>query len=47
VKDNLTKAILLEGKSDNGLYPILFKGHSHKSRSAFVDLLGIRASTSI
>ena len=28
VKDNRTKAILLEGKSENGLYPLQFQGNS-------------------
>jgi hypothetical protein len=47
VKDNLTKATLLEGRSENGLYPLRFKGHSHKSSRAFVALLGIRISALI
>lgn len=47
VKDNLTKATLLKNKSKNGLYPLLFKGNSHKSSHAFVALLGIRTSSLI
>ena len=42
VKDNLTKAILLEGKSENGLYPLWFQGNSHKSSHAIVAFLGIK-----
>jgi len=47
VKDNLTKAILLAGKCENGLYPLRFKGNSHKSSRAFVALLGIKTSALI
>jgi hypothetical protein len=47
VKDNLTKAILLEGKSENGLYPLRFQGNSHKSSRAIVAFLGIKTSALI
>ena len=47
MKDNLTKATLLEGKSENGLYPLRFKGNSQKSSYAFIALLEIRNSTLI
>jgi hypothetical protein len=47
VKDMLTKATLLEGKTENGLYPLRFKGSSLKARRAAVALLGIKTSSLI
>ena len=47
VKDNLIKAILLEGKSENGLYPLRFQGNSHKSSRAIVAFLRIKTSALI
>jgi hypothetical protein len=47
VKDLITKATLLEGKTENGLYPMRFKGSSLKARRALVALLGIKTSSLI
>jgi hypothetical protein len=47
VKDMLTKATLLEGKIENGLYPIRFQMSSFKARRALVSLLGIKTSSLI
>jgi hypothetical protein len=47
VKDTHTKAILLAGKSENGLYPLRFQRGSIKARRATVALLGIRTSSLI
>jgi len=44
VKDKRTKAILLAGKSENGLYPLRFKRSSLKAQHAAVALIGIRTS---
>jgi hypothetical protein len=47
VKDMLTKATLLEGKTENGLYPMHFQMSSFKARRALVALLGIKTSSLI
>ena len=47
MKDNLTKAILLVGKSENGLYPLWFWKGSIKARCAALALLGINTSSLI
>jgi hypothetical protein len=44
VKDMLTKATLLEGKTENGLYPMHFQRSSFKARRALVALLRIKIS---
>lgn len=44
VKDMITKVILLADKTENGLYPMRFKGISLKAIRALVALLGINTS---
>jgi hypothetical protein len=43
--DFQTKAILLEGKSENGMYPLRLGKKSHKGNKSFIALLGIRTSS--
>jgi hypothetical protein len=45
VKDLKTHALLLEGKSEHGLYPIRFGGKLHKTSKTFTALLGIRTTS--
>jgi hypothetical protein len=45
IKDLKTHAILLEGKSENGLYPILLQRNPLKNLQAFSALFGIKIST--
>jgi hypothetical protein len=40
--DFQTKTILLEGKSENGMYPLRLNKKSHKGNKSFIALLGIR-----
>jgi hypothetical protein len=47
VKDKHTKAILLAGKSENGLYPLRFQRSSLKAQHAAIALIGIRTSSLI
>jgi hypothetical protein len=44
VKDLQTHAILLAGRSENGLYPLRFKSAPSKSKPLFTALLGLRTS---
>ena len=46
VKDNITGRTLLQGPSENGLYPILLQ-HSISESRHLTTFLGVRASTSI
>lgn len=43
--DLQTKAILLEGKSENGMYPLKLGKKSHNNNKSFIALLGIRTSS--
>jgi hypothetical protein len=45
VKDLRTHATLLEGKSENGLYPLRFGGTLPKGTKTFTALLGIRTTS--
>jgi transposase InsO family protein len=45
VKDLRTHALLLEGKSENGLYPLKLQRTSSKNAPVFSVFLGIKAST--
>jgi len=45
VKDLKTHAILLEGKSENGLYPLRFGGNLPKNTKTFTALIGIRTTS--
>jgi hypothetical protein len=45
VKDLRTHALLLEGKSENGLYPLRLRSCSSKNSPVFTAFLGIKAST--
>lgn len=45
VKDNLIHAILLEGKSENGLYPIRLPRNSRKGLQALSTLFEIKTSS--
>jgi hypothetical protein len=45
VKDLRTHALLLEGKSENGLYPLRLRRCSSKNAPVFTAFLGIKAST--
>jgi transposase InsO family protein len=45
VKDLRTHVTLLEGKSENGLYPLRFEGNLHKGTKTFTALLGIRTTS--
>jgi hypothetical protein len=45
VKDLKTHALLLEGKSEHGLYPIRFGGKLHRTSKTFTALLGIRTTS--
>ena len=45
VKDLRTRAILLEGKSENGLYPLQLQMNSLRGNWAFTALSGIRTSS--
>ena len=45
VKDLRTHAILLEGKSENGLYPLRLQRNSLHGNRAFTALLGIKTSS--
>jgi hypothetical protein len=42
LNDLLTHATLLEGRSENGLYPLRLRGNLHKNTKTFVAFLGIR-----
>jgi hypothetical protein len=43
--DFQTRTILLEGKSENGMYPLRLGKKSHKGSKSFIALLGIRTSS--
>lgn len=45
VKDLQTHAILLKGKSENGLYPLRFGSNLHKGTKTFAALIGIRTTS--
>jgi hypothetical protein len=45
VKDLLTHKVLLEGKSENGLYPLQFGSSLHKGNKTFAALIGIRTTS--
>jgi hypothetical protein len=45
--DFQTKTILLEGKSENGMYPLRLNKKSHKGNKSFIAFLGIRTSSLI
>jgi len=45
VKDLKTHTLLLEGKSENGLYPLRFGGKLLKSNKTFTALLGIKTTS--
>jgi hypothetical protein len=45
VKDLLTHKVLLEGKSENGLYPLQFGRSLHKGNKTFAALIGIRTTS--
>jgi len=47
VKDLRTHAILLAGRSENGMYPLRFKSASSKTFPLFTAFLGLRASLSV
>jgi len=51
VKDIRTHAILLEGRSEHGLYPLRFRGSSftnnNKAFPAFTALLGLKTTTHV
>jgi hypothetical protein len=47
VNDLQTHAILLAGRSENGLYPLWLKNASSKFRPLFTALLGLRTSLSV
>jgi len=42
--DLLTQALLLEEKSENGMYPLWFDKKSHKGSKAFTAMLGIKTN---
>jgi transposase InsO family protein len=43
--DLQTQTILLEGKSENGMYPLRFGKKNHKSSKAFTAMLGIKTTS--
>jgi hypothetical protein len=45
VKDLLTHATLLEGRSENGLYPLQLGRNSHKGTKLFTAFVGIKTSS--
>jgi hypothetical protein len=45
IKDLLTHATLLEGRSENGLYPLRLGGNLHKETKTFTAFLGIRTTS--
>jgi hypothetical protein len=45
VKDLLTHAMLLEGRSENGLYPLKLGRNLHKENQTFIAFLGIRTTS--
>ena len=45
VKNLLTHKVLLEGKSENGLYPLQFGRSPHKGNKTFAALIGIRTTS--
>jgi hypothetical protein len=45
VKDLLTHATLLEGRSEHGLYPLRLGGNLHKNTKTFTAFLGIRTTS--
>lgn len=45
VKDLRTKVTLLEGKPENGFYPIWLQGKSLKNNKSFGALIGIKTSS--
>jgi hypothetical protein len=47
VKDLLTHATLMEGKSENGLYPLQHERNSHKGTKLFTAFVGIKTSSLI
>lgn len=47
VKELKTHRLLLEGKSENGLYPLRFKGALSKSKPIFTALIGLRTTLSV
>jgi len=47
VKDNQTRAIILEGKSENGLYPLRLKSSSSTHKFPFIAFLGLRTSLDV
>ena len=45
VKDLLTHAILLAGRSENGLYPLKFERHFQNGTKTFTAFIGIRTTS--
>jgi hypothetical protein len=45
IKDMLTHATLLEGRSENGLYPLRLGGNLHKRHKTFTAFIGIKTTS--